>query len=354
MIVWVKLREGKIYLSHGYYLMHSYEICLIGYKCPMGDTVEYISKVSNNLLFANIRKKSQKPEELYDLIDMMMPGSKKCEIFARNNNLRPGWFSLGNQLGEQFDKWVNQINCDLCEQPIKTGTKRYKAKRTANIDVCQNCFKTERTEALKDYFELENDINEDVLHHYHRCNQCNIDPIWGTRFSCVTCDNYDLCEACYDKNLENQKTEDDEHYHDVNHEWIAYEQPKLAAGLPAHLDSKCNACFQKPIIGVCFKCSECTHFSLCQNCFFIKDSIAFKNLRGHKSDHNFEMFIEASNDKKNYQCHWCELSFNNNIYKCENCFNFYFCEKCFIKRENYTTNMATTHKKYHKFIKLLN
>jgi len=59
----------------------------------MGETVEYISKVSNNLLFANIRKKSQKPDELYDIIDMIMPGSKKCEIFARNNNLRPGWFS---------------------------------------------------------------------------------------------------------------------------------------------------------------------------------------------------------------------------------------------------------------------
>jgi len=27
ILVWVKLREGKVYLSHGYYFMHSYEIC---------------------------------------------------------------------------------------------------------------------------------------------------------------------------------------------------------------------------------------------------------------------------------------------------------------------------------------
>ena len=33
-----------------------------------------------------------------------MPGAKKIELFARNNNLRSGWFSLGNQLGEVFDK----------------------------------------------------------------------------------------------------------------------------------------------------------------------------------------------------------------------------------------------------------
>jgi mRNA (2'-O-methyladenosine-N6-)-methyltransferase len=31
-ITWVKLRDGKIYLTHGYYFMHSYEICLVGYK----------------------------------------------------------------------------------------------------------------------------------------------------------------------------------------------------------------------------------------------------------------------------------------------------------------------------------
>lgn len=45
ILVWVKLRDGKVYLSHGFYFMHSYEICLIGYKCPMGETVEYMSKV---------------------------------------------------------------------------------------------------------------------------------------------------------------------------------------------------------------------------------------------------------------------------------------------------------------------
>ena len=31
-ITWVKLRDGKIYLTHGYYFMHSYEVCLVGYK----------------------------------------------------------------------------------------------------------------------------------------------------------------------------------------------------------------------------------------------------------------------------------------------------------------------------------
>jgi hypothetical protein len=27
----------------------------------------------------------------------MMPGAKKIELFACNHNIRPGWFSIGNQ-----------------------------------------------------------------------------------------------------------------------------------------------------------------------------------------------------------------------------------------------------------------
>jgi N6-adenosine-specific RNA methylase IME4 len=56
ILVWVKLRDGKVYLSHGFYFMHSYEICLIGYKCPMGETVEYMSKV-----FFAIKKEIRSP-----------------------------------------------------------------------------------------------------------------------------------------------------------------------------------------------------------------------------------------------------------------------------------------------------
>ena len=44
--------------------------------------------------------------ELYEIIELIMPGAKKIEIFARNHNLRPGWLSLGNQLGELYEKWT--------------------------------------------------------------------------------------------------------------------------------------------------------------------------------------------------------------------------------------------------------
>ena len=31
-----KYFNGKIAITHGYYFMHSFEICLVGYKCPIG------------------------------------------------------------------------------------------------------------------------------------------------------------------------------------------------------------------------------------------------------------------------------------------------------------------------------
>jgi N6-adenosine-specific RNA methylase IME4 len=45
----------------------------------------------------------------------MMPTANKIELFARNNNLRPGWFSLGNQLGEKYLKDAMTIYCKNCK-----------------------------------------------------------------------------------------------------------------------------------------------------------------------------------------------------------------------------------------------
>lgn len=95
-LTWIKTKNKKIHISHGFYFLHSSEVCLVGYKCPPNEYIEFKSKVSNNLIVAEIRKKSQKPDQIYTLIDLLLPGSKKIELFARNNNLKHGWLSLGN------------------------------------------------------------------------------------------------------------------------------------------------------------------------------------------------------------------------------------------------------------------
>ena len=204
-------------------------------------------------MFANVKGKSQKPEEIYELIEKMMPGSKKIELFARNNNLREGWMSLGNQLGENYQSWKNILTCDSCKNSIDVGVKRYKSKIIANYDICQKCYElafvnggsisneisskvdgtmvspsTINGHLSTNFFELKNNINEDILHNYYSCNNCHSEPIWGNRFHCCICDNFDLCEACFDKEMEklNQKNEeegDKEISHVVSHEFQCYE-----------------------------------------------------------------------------------------------------------------------------------
>ena len=147
--------------------------------------------------------------ELYDIIELMLPGSKKIELFARNHNLRHGWFSLGNQLGGVHEKWINKVNCDVCNLLIICGQKRYKARHRIDFDVCHTCFLTKHFK-LENFYQLNNNITEDVLHKYLKCNNCGIEPIWGIKFSCLQCPNYDLCESCIDQNL---KLFEDQKFH---------------------------------------------------------------------------------------------------------------------------------------------
>ena len=47
------------------------------------------------------------------------------------------------------------------------------------------------------------------------------------------------------------------------HNYECIELPQLANGLAAHNDYKCGNCYMRPIIGACFICADCPHFSMC-------------------------------------------------------------------------------------------
>jgi len=190
-------------------------------------------------MFGNVRGKSQKPEEIYQIIEKMMPGAKKIELFARNNNLKEGWLSLGNQLGENFQSWKNIIHCDNCSNKIEIGIKRYKSKIIHNYDICHKCYEkafvskinlntvgeflvaTLNGHKINNFFEFKNNINEDVLHQYYSCNNCHSEPIWGNRFQCSECENFDLCEACFDKEITNESKSENPHV--LNHDFKCHE-----------------------------------------------------------------------------------------------------------------------------------
>ena len=78
----------------GHWLNHGKEHCLVG------------EKGSNNLnrgldcdvIVAEVRATSHKPDEIYGIIERLSPGTRKIELFGRPYNLQPNWVTLGNQL----------------------------------------------------------------------------------------------------------------------------------------------------------------------------------------------------------------------------------------------------------------
>eukprot|EP01017_Pseudomicrothorax_dubius_P027109 TRINITY_DN3085_c0_g2_i1.p1 TRINITY_DN3085_c0_g2~~TRINITY_DN3085_c0_g2_i1.p1 ORF type:complete len:211 (-),score=22.72 TRINITY_DN3085_c0_g2_i1:4-636(-) len=205
-------------------------------------------------------------------------------------------------------------------------------------DRCEKCV-GEGQEAKKDYFELLNQVNENVVHHYHKCNRCGMEPIWGPRFVCKVCENFDLCESCVDVNIDSE-----EKFHDVTHDMEVVEVPLVTHGLPAHA-VKCIKCYQKPIIGTLFICSVCDNYAFCQNCYFKLPLTSFTNVRGHKAYHRMEILLEpVSNEKKEYKCGICEVTPIKGIrYKCLNCFDFNLCEQCYLNRDNARPLLSLIH-----------
>ncbi|TPX57384.1 hypothetical protein PhCBS80983_g03863 [Powellomyces hirtus] len=96
-ITWVKQTVNRrMAKGHGYYLQHAKETCLVGRKgkdppgCQHG--------VASDVIFSQRRGQSQKPEELYEMIEKLVPNGKYLEIFGRKNNLRDFWVTIGNEL----------------------------------------------------------------------------------------------------------------------------------------------------------------------------------------------------------------------------------------------------------------
>lgn len=96
-VTWVKQTiNGKINKGHGFYLQHAKETCLIGVKGDVRGKAFF--NIKNDVIFNMRRGQSQKPEEIYDIAEALVPNGYYLEIFGRRNNLHNGWVTIGNEL----------------------------------------------------------------------------------------------------------------------------------------------------------------------------------------------------------------------------------------------------------------
>ena len=99
-LIWVKtnqlqriIRTGRT----GHWLNHGKEHCLIGAK-GKPDPKMFNTMIDCDILVAEVRATSHKPDEIYGLIERLAPGARKVELFGRPHNVQPNWVTLGNQL----------------------------------------------------------------------------------------------------------------------------------------------------------------------------------------------------------------------------------------------------------------
>ncbi|XP_057968670.1 N6-adenosine-methyltransferase MT-A70-like [Malania oleifera] len=96
-LIWVKtnqlqriIRTGRT----GHWLNHSKEHCLVGIK----GNPEVNRNIDTDVIVAEVRETSRKPDEMYPMLERISPRTRKLELFARMHNTHAGWLSLGNQL----------------------------------------------------------------------------------------------------------------------------------------------------------------------------------------------------------------------------------------------------------------
>ncbi|KAK2193539.1 hypothetical protein NP493_10g04021 [Ridgeia piscesae] len=97
-LIWVKtnqlqriIRTGRT----GHWLNHGKEHCLVGMK---GNPTNVNRGLDCDVIVAEVRATSHKPDEIYGIIERLAPGSRKIELFGRPHNVQPNWVTLGNQV----------------------------------------------------------------------------------------------------------------------------------------------------------------------------------------------------------------------------------------------------------------
>jgi mRNA (2'-O-methyladenosine-N6-)-methyltransferase len=115
-IIWVKtnqlqriIRTGRT----GHWLNHGKEHCLVGMK---GNPQNLNRGLDSDVIVAEVRATSHKPDEIYGMIERLSPGTRKIELFGRPHNIQPNWITLGNQVDG-----IKLVDSDL----IENFKKRY-------------------------------------------------------------------------------------------------------------------------------------------------------------------------------------------------------------------------------------
>ncbi|KAK4046591.1 methyltransferase [Microbotryomycetes sp. JL201] len=121
-VIWVKMNQlqGLIRTGRtGHWLNHSKEHCIVAIRKSSEPSMGpprmpewYTRGIDTQVIVSEVRETSRKPDELYDMVERILGGrtsGRKVELFGRKHNIRPGWLTIGNQLGEADQVFDSQL-----------------------------------------------------------------------------------------------------------------------------------------------------------------------------------------------------------------------------------------------------
>uniref|UniRef100_A0A914XU38 ZZ-type domain-containing protein n=1 Tax=Panagrolaimus superbus TaxID=310955 RepID=A0A914XU38_9BILA len=133
--------------------------------------------------------------------------------------------------------------------------------------------------------------------HAARCDSCQTSPIFGSRYKCNECDNFDLCEECYSIDKFGVANTSHNEAHSVK--MILSNLDEKAYSVHTQC---CNGCKTPKYPGNRYKCKVCSDFNLCERCHGDDRFAPFDNENvSHINSHEMEVCTFSEQKHHNYE-----------------------------------------------------
>ena len=172
------------------------------------------------------------------------------------------------------------------------------------------------------------------IHFGFICDGCQMHPIVGKRYKCESCKDFDFCENCYEKDQKSHGHKFKLIEKSIFKAINRCQKPKMKEKKEIHFGFICDGCQMHPIVGKRYKCENCKDFDFCEKCYEKN-----KESHGHKFN-QVESPLKKIEKKEKQEihhfiiCDGCKMGpIIGKRYKCKGCKNFDYCEKCYEKNK---------------------
>lgn len=125
-LIWVKtnqlqriIRTGRT----GHWLNHGKEHCLVGVKGKPNPEL-FNKAIDCDIIVAEVRATSHKPDEIYGVIERLSPGTRKVELFGRPHNVSFNKYLVCLRHKISFILFAGQTELDHFRKSARWGKTR--------------------------------------------------------------------------------------------------------------------------------------------------------------------------------------------------------------------------------------